>query len=194
MIIEHKIRTKEIFVVVDAIARIVLAYKRGCIVEIGSSPSLGGGLRRTSSGIFLDLCKDFGVKYYSCDHMRNRDLKTGVPNHIHFVGKSFGFMKQFDGRPSIVLLDGDHDYDVVIKEANFFLERMNTGGVLFMHDTMPLTEDRLKRHRCSDSYKVRQEFEKKVEEFDTFTWFYTANDAGLTMIMKKQKDRPYYRR
>ena len=45
----------------------------------------------------------------------------------------------------------------------------------------------------ADSYLVRQELEQK-KELMTFTWPYTAANVGLTMVMKKEKNVPEFRR
>ena len=65
-----------------------------------------------------------------------------------------------------------------------------------MHDTMPQHERQIKVHEKGfspgDVYKMRQELER-MPEVDVFTWPYSAANMGLTMVMKHNKDRPYWR-
>jgi len=72
------------------------------------------------------------------------------------------------------------------------------GGIIFMHDTYQTTDLKIRneshpRGPASDHFKVRQELEA-TESLQTFTWPYTAGNCGLTMVMKKDPDRGYWRR
>jgi len=63
--------------------------------------------------------------------------------------------------------------------------------VIFLHDTMPPSEEFITETACDDVYRLRQELEKR-DDLDCFTWPYTASYMGLTMIIKKETDRPYW--
>ena len=105
-------------------------------------------------------------------------------------------MDQFDDTPALVLIDGNHMAGVVRQEAHFFIERLATGGVIFMHDTMPPEggyERKLKqKNKEMDTYKVRQELEK-LPYIEVFTWPYSSGGCGLTMVLKKDMERKFYR-
>jgi hypothetical protein len=102
---------------------------------------------------------------------------------------------KLNARPALVFLDGCHDYEVVIEEAKYFLTALCTHGIILIHDTLPKKEEHLRRGACSTAYKARQEIEAWAPELiDCFTWPFTAGRHGLTMIVKKEEDRPYFRR
>ena len=67
---------------------------------------------------------------------------------------------------------------------------------MFLHDTMPAfkrsIEPDSKGYNPGDIYKVRQELER-MPEYDVFTWPYSANNMGLTMIMVHGTGRPFWR-
>ena len=131
---------------------------------------------------------------FTCDIRKH--CVTDYPKHKHFAMSSFDFMKECCAmklRPCLVFLDGCHDYDVVIEEVAFFLEALATHGVILMHDTYPPNERGLRRGANSDSYRVRQEIETWRDRVDCFTWPYTAGSHGLTMVLKKAENRPYFR-
>ncbi len=188
------IHPHEKWVMLDAVAGIVLSQMRLPIIEIGSSYGDVVKAKRKSSNILVDRAKHADVDIYTCDIRRH--CVTDYPRHKHFAMSSFDFMKQdFLQKlsPCLVLLDGCHDYDVVIEEVKFFLALLHPHGVLLLHDTYPPNEGHLRRGACSDSYKVRQEVETWRKIVDCFTWPYTAGTCGLTMILKKAENRPYWR-
>jgi len=175
------------WIILERLIEPILNNRKGCIVEIGMG---------ASTPMFAKYAEKHKVKFYSCD---KNSLKTGQPlfkGHSIFEGISFDFMKQFNDTPAVVLIDGCHDYAVVKKEFEFFLDKLMEGGVIFLHDTLPPKENYLASNMSSDVYKLRQEIEKKgyVLNIDVFTWPYTAIDCGLTMVIKKEKDRPYWRK
>jgi hypothetical protein len=182
--------------ILERIVEGILLNRRGPIVEIGMG---------VSTIIFDRLAKAHNVKLYSCDiriggsfltHDQFKVLRKPLSeNHICFEGTSEDFMKQFDDTPMIVFLDGEHTYDMASKEAHFFLDRLQVGGVLFMHDTFPHDEKYLVKSKCNDLYKLRQELERNPD-LDVLTFPYSACDFGLTMVMRHEKnvDRPYWQR
>jgi len=191
---DYTINPKDGWSVLDALVGIILAHRKGPIVEIGSAYGRAVTHVRTSAHVLMDHAERFGVEYYTCDIRKN--TVTDYSKHTHYTMPSFDFMKEFaqlKKQPSVVFLDGCHDYDVVIEEVKFFLNIMKFGGVLFMHDTYPAKEFHLEKGQCSDSYKVRQEVEGWRNIVDCFTWPYTAGNVGLTMVIKKMEDRPFFR-
>ena len=187
------INPREHWAVLDAVAGIVLSQLPFPVVEIGSS--YGDAVTGKSCNILKERAKHADVWYYSCDIRRH--CVTDYPKHLHQAVSSFSFMEWFataDITPALVFLDGCHDYEVVMQEVKFFLRMLHTHGVILLHDTYPKKEENLARNRCSDSYRVRQELERWTDVVDCFTWPYTAGGVGLTMVLKKAEDRPYFRR
>ena len=177
--------------VLESLVGIIPRYVSGPIVEIGCTYGDSMYHRRKSTNIFAEKAMAAGVPFYTCDI--KFQVEIDYVKHTHFMGTSLDFIKQFDQTGlSIVFLDGCHAYDVVMEEFNFFYARLKTGGMIFLHDTNPKREALLAHGSCSDSYRVRQELETRREDMEVFTWPYTAGNVGLTMVLKKETDRPYY--
>lgn len=193
---KYEIETNEKWCMLNALTGIILRYKPGCIIEIGTSYGDSVRDKRKSTTILGDHAKLFNQNFYTCDI--RKQVVIDYAKHKHFAMPSLEFIKRFDEYvgepPSVVFLDGCHDYDVVIQEVEFFFFVIITGGIIFMHDTMPRKDRSLGRGACSDSYRVRQEVETWTEIADCLTWPYTAASNGLTMLIKKEKDRIYYRK
>jgi len=171
------------WVIMDRLAEVILTHRRECIVEIGMG---------ASTAILAKHAKIAKVKLYSCD---NNPRKTGKPlfnGHTIYKGKSFDFIKTFKDTTALVLIDACHAYGVAKLEFDFFFTRLLEGGVIFLHDTAPPTEALLDPKGCHDVYRLRQDLEKRTD-LDCFTWPYTALNMGLTMVIKKEKDPPYWR-
>lgn len=178
------------WVVLDRLSDIILAHNKGCIVEIGIG---------YSSEILLKHAIALNRKFYTCDISKTRcdelKNKTNYDKLYIYNMKSNKFMLQFNDIPSLVFIDGNHFAKVLKPETKFFLEKMNYGAVMFLHDTCPTKskyESKTAHGRIMDTYTVRQELEQD-KNLDVFTWRYTAKDAGLTMIWKKDLRDPMYR-
>ena len=175
----------ENWVIVDALADIILRNVKGCVVDIGMG---------ASTFVLRKHSKKHGRKHYSCDPNQRICDWAGQWGSTVFKGRSFDFMKQFDRSQKIALMfvDGAHIYEIVMEEVKFFLEQTTKGGVIFLHDTYPPEKwvcDKGKRG-CGSVYKARQELEKR-NDIQIYTFIYTAFDCGLTMITKKE-DNPIF--
>lgn len=175
---------REDWVIIENLIDVILNNVEGCVVEIGVG---------VSTIVLFEHTSKMGVKQFSCDINKKKCnwAKEFIGLEI-FEGKSLDFIKQFPNIPvAFVLLDGDHTYSVVIKELNFFLSKLSPGGVIFIHDTLPRSAKNVNEKYTV--YKVRQEIEQR-SDLRIFTWPYTAWNSGLTMIMQKEKNPPYYRK
>lgn len=160
--------------ILKALVPIILANVRGPIVEIGVG---------RSTNVFALHTKHRDVEFFTCDVKNHSKL---FEKHTPYIGKSFDFMDQYDWdkRPSIVFIDGNHNYSTVKREFDFFFPLLLPGGVIFMHDTLPPTRNHLHKRKCSDAYKLREELEKDPA-VNCFTWRYTAGRCGLTMVTQQ---------
>ena len=173
--------------IIVALGDIILKNVEGSLLEIG----LG-----RSTPIFLKFAKDFNRDLYCFDIVERKCQWAEERGAKVFLGNSVDLMAQFPNIPiAMGLIDGDHRYEIVIQEINFFLPKLTYGGIIFLHDTYPPTAEWIseKNKHCSNVYKVRQELETQ-DDLRIFTWPYTAANCGLTMIMRKEPNRPYYRR
>jgi len=146
-----------------------------------------------STCILAKHAQNFRRRMYSCDKSPNFTKWHCYSGHSVFIGSDKDFMNQFEDIPSLVFLDGPHDYDSLIVEVKFFLERMTINGVMFIHDTYPPIEEHLRPTACGDAYRVRQELEE-MKDVQVFTWPHSIVGSGLTMILKQEKNRPFYQR
>ena len=175
--------------VIERLGGVVLENVEGCIFEIGIGES---------TRILKKLADDFGRDLYcfdmmvrKCDWAKKIGCKT-IP------GKTKGTLKNFFSTPvAMGLIDGRHDASTVGFEIHFFLKILTIGGVIFMHDTYLPSDNKIRdefhpKGASGDPYKVRQELERS-KSVQTFTWPYTAMNQGLTMVMKLDNNRPYYR-
>ncbi len=191
----YEVQSNAYWSVLNALTGIILAYRKGSIIEIGVD--IGGG----STGVLGRHATMRNANFYTCDIDPLRTPRLDCKQHLHFNMSSLEFIKDYKDliakdRPAVVLLDGSHDYKVVIREAKFFFKHLVPGGVIFIHDTLPPSEEHtiFSNNRCGNVYKVRQEVAKWQGVADSLTWPYTARGCGLTMILKKEADPPYYRR
>jgi len=165
--------------IIKRLGDVILKNVDGCIIEIGIG---------RSTPIFLDFATEFKRDHYCFDIMKKKCIWAKEHGCKVFRGNSPETLKQFplDISVAMGLIDGEHSYEVVIQEVNFFLERLSTGGILFLHDTYP-PDNWVNKDRCGDVYRVRRELETR-EDIQIFTWPYTAISCGLTMIMNIDKN------
>ncbi|MCK5616932.1 class I SAM-dependent methyltransferase [Candidatus Pacearchaeota archaeon] len=170
--------------ILKALVPIILYHRPYCIIEIGAG---------MSTYALAEAAEAAGVVLHSVDKSPRKNVKLFHDHYFHQVF-SEEFMEEFEGwgeNPAIVFIDADHHYEAAKTEFYFFFERLVPGGVIFLHDTMPPHEAHLRGDACGDVYKLRQELEKR-DDLDCFTWPYTADFAGLTMVIKHYKDRGYW--
>lgn len=166
--------------IVDRLADIILENVEGCIVDIGMG----------SSTIVLSRhARKFKRKQYSCDTNQKKcdwfKDKLDHPDNIIFCGKSTEFIDQFNDKPALVFLDGDHRYASTKAEVEFFIDRIGYGGVIFLHDAEPSEEYMKRKGKPVAVEVVRKELEL-LDSLSTFVWPYTAGNMGLMMITKKR--------
>jgi len=173
------------WIVIERLGDIILKNVEGCIFEIG----LG-----RSTPIFLKFAKDFNRDLYCFDKKPRKTNWAEERGAKIFLGESVNFFDQFPDVPvAMGLIDGDHRYKNVTQEINFFLPKLVYGGIIFLHDTYPPEGwARENGRHCGNVYKVRQELEAN-NDIQIFTWPYTAMGCGLSMVMKKESNRPYYK-
>lgn len=179
------------WVIVDRLTEIVLDNVPGCIVEIGIGQS---------TPILAKYALAFRRRHYACDiaiSKWNNMVKYGIMHeYMHkYHCSSFSFMKLFRDRPAVVFIDGNHKYDVVSKEAEFFIDKLVPGGVAFFHDmyNSNIMHDRyVAKEKNPNTWKCRVDLERR-DDIYTMTFPYTAGNMGLTVVLKKEKERPFYR-
>jgi len=184
---------KDLWIIIERLGDIILKYNEGCIVEIGAGQS---------TFMLSGFAKRFNRMHYACDRSDRTCnwLKEKIKNDTTVICEmdSFDFMKLDcfkNMQIALFLIDGNHKNKYVSKEADFLISKLVPGGVGFIHDTfiaVEYYEAYVARGARTEPYLTRLELENRKDIW-TFTWPYTANECGLTMIMKKEENRPFYR-
>jgi hypothetical protein len=172
--------------ILDALLPIILYHRDGCVLEIGIGQST------------FFMCKhgqDFHRDVYTIDlnseKIKQYNYNSYFDGHKVIWGDSREVVKTFDVPIAVLLIDGYHAYEFARHEFDNLWPHVVEGGVVFIHDTYPPSEDFLKKNACGDVWKLRQELEKR-DDMDCFTWPYSANWMGLTMCIRKEKKRPFW--
>lgn len=179
-------KNKKEWIILSRLVDVILENVEGDIIDIGM------GL---STVVLSGFAITFDRVQHSCDN--KKIFKDNICHNKHriYIEGMLDFYKRFDqdSKIALVFMDGIHDYETNIETATHFLSIMQPNGVLFIHDTLPPDEKYLKPGSCHDVYKVRQELEM-YPNTDTFTWPYVtqAQACGLTMVITKDPERPYY--
>jgi len=192
---------ESLWTVVDNLAPIILSNVKGSIIEIGMG---------NSTIMLLKHAIKYDRILMSCD--RSDQIVERVKNtinkhklnykkhHIHqYISTVFieklkkTLLKNNNSEylPAIVFIDGNHYYDAIKYEVDYFIDILPQGAMIFLHDTYPQKhyyEKKISAGRTCDSYKIRHYLENNEDLF-TFTWPYTAAYCGLTMVMKKDSTR-----
>lgn len=168
--------------ILEKLTEIILFFKPYCVVEIGAGDS---------SLVLGKVTEKAGVELHTVDTKPQKECKYHR-YHYYYNMTSFEFMKTFNDNPAVVLIDADHRYETAKAEFDFFFDKLVPGGVIFLHDTMPPHEEFTRDAACSNVYKLRQELEKRSKYLDCFTWPYSAGFMGLTMVIKKEKNRRFF--
>jgi len=184
------IKNKREWIILDRLCDPILSAVEGPIVDLGIG---------MSTRVLAYYAQKYDREQYSCDKDMEIIKKYGCPIHkkhkIYHLD-SMGFVLTLNISPSIVFIDGDHRHEQTIAKVRYFLDRMKFGSILFLHDTFPKEEKYVYEsgRKCGNVYKTRQELEKDNSVW-TFTWPYPnqAQGHGLTMVMPKLINPPYYR-
>ena len=166
------------------LADYVLHYTHGCIVEIGACET---------SIFFSALAEKYGRRAYHCDLQQSiiENCKT-VPGYFGrnsqtFILPSDEFFVWFKANvtepAALVFIDGDHMYEQVRKDFINAVSILQKDGFIFLHDTMPPTEEWVGPTRCGTVYKLRREIERD-KDFNIFTFPRSAWDVGLSIVRR----------
>lgn len=83
----------------------------------------------------------------------------------------------------IIFIDADHNFESVKTDFINSLKILNKHGIIFLHDTDPISEEYVQPHYCGDSYKMIDWFDENYPELNTLTMPIT--EAGLTIVNRK---------
>lgn len=114
-----------------------------------------------------------------------------VPVEINgefFLGTTEEFFKFNTNTFDIIFIDADHKFESVEKDFNNSLKILNKYGVIFIHDTDPISKEFIDPEYCGNSYRFIDVINKnKYLNFITLPIL----EAGLTIINRKSDRRIY---
>jgi len=161
----------------------VLMYTQGDIIEIGCG----------ESSIFLSklaekynrVCYHVEFSKSGVENMKNTKGYFGEKSVVYNV-KSEEFFEMEKPTPlALGFIDGDHDYDVAKNDFDSIWDYLVPNGYIFLHDTLPPSEEWKVPEKCGTVYYLREDIEAINDVLDIFTFPRSAFDVGLTMVRKK---------
>jgi hypothetical protein len=167
-----------------ALSDCILSYVDGNILEIGCGES---------SIYFSKLAEKYNRKCFHVEfsksgvtNMKNTTGYFGKNSIVHNVKSDKFFQDSSTNmRFALAFIDGDHLYQPVQRDFLNTLNHLVPGGFIFLHDTYPPDENWIVEHRCGTVFKLRRHLES-LDEFEVFTFPFTAFDVGLTMVRRKE--------
>jgi len=99
------------------------------------------------------------------------------------------FFSQFKGKADIIFIDADHGFEAVKKDFVNSISILSKNGIIFIHDTDPVSREYLQPELCNDSYKVIDWIAMTHSDLDILTL--PISVTGLTMV-KRFCDRRIY--
>jgi predicted O-methyltransferase YrrM len=87
----------------------------------------------------------------------------------------------------IIFIDADHKYESCVKDLENSLNILNYNGIIFIHDTDPVSLKYTMSGYCGDSYKINKYIYDTHPELDLITLPLT--EAGLSIVKRKNQNR-----
>lgn len=108
-------------------------------VMIGAGPGVMGLALMEGNPLLNLLVIDIDTCYYIRKHMD----EAGFPTVGYVVDDSSEYGKDYAGpKLDFLLVDGDHSFGGVTKDAVAWLKHVKQGGLLFFHDYVNINDDK----------------------------------------------------
>lgn len=105
-----------------------------------------------------------------------------------FLGTTDDFFKLNTDTFDIIFIDADHSFESVKKDFNNSLNILNKYGLIFIHDTDPISVEYTNSGYCGDSFKILQIVN---DNGDLNSITLPVLEAGLTIVNRKSDRRIY---
>lgn len=115
------------------------------------------------------------------------DINPCSFNGTMFVGTTDDFFEQNRETFDVIFIDADHAFSSVVKDLENALGILNKHGIIFMHDTDPVSPEFAVPGYCDDCYKIVDYIYAKHPELDIVTL--PAREAGLSIVCRKADRR-----
>jgi len=111
--------------------------------------------------------------------------KVSVDAHhpADFRGSTDAFFAQLpEGKKfDVVYIDADHSWRAVVRDFNNVLKHLAPGGLVFVHDLIPGTEELTAKHFCGDGFKVLHHI--LTNQASDYEMCSLDSDYGMTLFV-----------
>jgi len=153
-------------------------YKPNIYVELG-----------LYEGETLHKIMPFVKKIHGVDLQRKQQLDILQQNnsnlYIHYTDTNT-FFKNFNEGIDMIFIDADHSFGSALNDFENALKRLNTGGIIIIHDTDPEEDWLIDPKYCGDSYRIVSLLEKR-DDVNIVTL--PLQSPGLSIVTKKNDTR-----
>ena len=117
-----------------------------------------------------------------------KDGRNGKKGEFHLMSTDKYFEQLSpDEKYDIIFIDADHCFNSVRKDFENSLKHLNHLGIIFLHDSDPITKEYTKNNKCGDCYKIVDYIRENHPELDAVTL--PVNIAGFTIVRYKDQRR-----
>lgn len=107
------------------------------------------------------------------------------PNVNFYHGTTDSFFEQNNDKFDAIFIDADHSEAQVLIDFENSIKVLNPGGILFFHDTDPITERFTDPGLCNDSYRVMNKLNTDKYSFVNLP----ITSEGLCILQRKNESR-----
>ena len=168
----------DIFIHSDFIGIVASIYKPSIYVELGCQ-----------FGYTLERVAPYAKTIYGIDIQsspRLESIKNQFSNIDLQITTTNNFFETFNEGIDMAFIDADHKFESCKQDFDNVLQRLNPGGIIFLHDTDPEDNSLFDPSRCGDSYKIVNLLENRN---DVNIVTLPIREAGLTLVTKKNNTR-----
>ncbi len=119
--------------------------------------------------------------------------KTSVDT-VHpamFQGTTDEYFAQLDSEEKfdVIYIDACHDYHFVVKDFNDSLKHLNPGGLIFMHDMIPPTEELTKPQFCGTAFRFMYYISTMCldKDYEYYSLHPDYGDYGISVFVNPTK-------
>lgn len=103
-----------------------------------------------------------------------------------FLGTTDEFFEQNIDTFDVIFIDAEHKFESVEKDFNNSLKILNKYGIIFIHDTDPISKEYTTTGYCGDSYRL-VDFINKRQDLSVITL--PILETGMTIVNRKYDRR-----
>jgi predicted O-methyltransferase YrrM len=114
------------------------------------------------------------------DRRKFKDFKFHHTTTDHFFKKN---TEKFD----TIFIDADHSFEQVKKDFNNSIKILNKFGIIFLHDTDPISKEYTNKSLCGDSFKIVDYIINSRIDWNIVTL--PISVTGLSIVNRKRERR-----